>query len=332
MHFRVKSDFQRDNGSKKRPKGWLEKLEPSNDEDPLADCEKALRAAAQSLVDYLQQLYEDSVKYCAIIYFDEVHTLFSPQNGQDKRTPYYALMHVLSMLHDKRIFFVFLSTNSSLQTFAPTGANYPSIRVQNNSKLIPPFFKLPFDTFSRNFTAQAMQAGKLTLSGVCELEQMAKFGRPLWFSYYQSLPEAEKEKMIDLAVKKLEGSGTRAHLAALDARVLIDFDPFHPQAYSMQTKLMKSNLRCIFNIPKEREYIHSRYPSEPVLSEAAGHTLNLNVSIVDTAPEILMQALTTGLLAKDERASGKGGLALRLVKCMLRMQRRHRILNAQKSR
>jgi hypothetical protein len=121
-------------------------------------------------------------KFLAIVYFDEAHTL---QNvGEDDRlskgrNPYFALMHVLSTLENAPIFFIFLSTNSSLNAFAPTDAQYPSLRVQAGWNLIPPFFELPFDSFCYNFTEEVSKRGKLTLNGVCELEQMVKFGRPM---------------------------------------------------------------------------------------------------------------------------------------------------------
>ncbi|KAG7091989.1 hypothetical protein E1B28_008376 [Marasmius oreades] len=155
-------------------------LKPTNVQNPLRERRTALRAAATSLVERLQDLYgRVTDKFCAIVYFDEAHTLFPSNGGLHKCTPYFALMTVLNMIRDKRIFFVFLSTNPSLQTFAPNHALYPSIRVQNSYRLIPPFFELPFDTFSRGFTTQAKAEGKLTLAGVCDLGQMAKFGRPM---------------------------------------------------------------------------------------------------------------------------------------------------------
>lgn len=121
------------------------------------------------------------MEFPAIVYFDEADTLLSSSDGNvlHQRTPYFALMHTLSLITKIPIFFIFLSTNSTLQTFAPINAQHPSIRVQESSELIPPLFELPFDTFAYEFTKQAKKEGKLTLSGVCELGQMTKFGRPM---------------------------------------------------------------------------------------------------------------------------------------------------------
>ncbi|KAG7089193.1 hypothetical protein E1B28_010895 [Marasmius oreades] len=157
----------------------LEALQPPKYQKPLVHRAEALRVAAESLVNFLKKLYKTSVKFYAIVYFDEAHTLSLPSNKSHRRTPYYALMHVLNMIRKTPIFFVFLSTNSSLQTFTPSNSAYPSIRVQNDTKLIPPFFELPFDNFARKFTSEAKEVGKLTLAGVCELGQMTKFGRPM---------------------------------------------------------------------------------------------------------------------------------------------------------
>lgn len=119
----------------------------------------------------------------------------------------------------------------------------------------------------------------------------------------------DKDQVIDLAVTKLVGghvpqwAPSDALLVALDSRVLIGFDPVRSCSLTKQTKLIKSFMRCIFNIPKSRECVYSGYPSEPILSEAAGRILNPyrrkdESSIKNSAPEILGEAL---LLAKGER-------------------------------
>jgi hypothetical protein len=137
-----------------------------------------LTKAAHAFCNRLTQLHGPIAnKFFAIVSFDEAHTL--QRSGVPGRNPYFALMHVLSTLVENHIFFIFLSTNSSLSAFAPTDSDYPSVRVQKGSSLIPPFFELPFDVFCRDFTLNAKRQGKLTLNGVCELEQVVKFGRSM---------------------------------------------------------------------------------------------------------------------------------------------------------
>jgi len=121
-------------------------------------------------------------KFLAVAYFDEAHSMRNIRKDANQSkggNPYFALMHVLSTLESAPIFFIFLSTNSSLSTLAPPDAHYPSLRVQAGWKLIPPFFELPFDNFCHDFTKELEGRGELTLRGVCELDQIVKFGRPM---------------------------------------------------------------------------------------------------------------------------------------------------------
>lgn len=92
-----------------------------------------------------------------------------------------------------------------------------------------------------------------------------------------------------------------AKLAALDSHVLIQYDSFHANAKSTQTDLVKTYMRCVFNIPSGREYVWTGFPSEPMLAEAAARLLNSSRHINEYAPEILRNALESGLLAKGER-------------------------------
>jgi hypothetical protein len=93
-----------------------------------------------------------------------------------------------------------------------------------------------------------------------------------------------------------------AQLAALDCRVLIRFDPIHPNAREMQAELVRTYMRTIFNIPTSRDWMWSGYPSEPVLAEAAARLLNrTNTGIASLAPQILEWALNKGFVARGER-------------------------------
>jgi hypothetical protein len=147
-----------------------------------------LNEAANSLCGRLKQLH-DSIenKILAFAYFDEAHTLHKVDESGTGRNPYFIFMHVLSQLQNSPIFFIFLSTNPSLSTFALTDADYPSLRVQKGWKIIPPFFELPFDSFCYGLSKTLRDRGKLTLKNVCELEQVVKFGRPMWVLPHSSM-------------------------------------------------------------------------------------------------------------------------------------------------
>jgi hypothetical protein len=143
---------------------------------------ESLIKAATGFTSCLNALHGDvGDHFLAIVYFDEAHTL---QNVDTKlypegHTPYLALMHVLRELRDIPIFFIFLSTDSRLSSLPPNDMDYPSLRLRSGWKLIPSFFELPFDAFCQGFTTEVKERGKLTLDGVCELQQMVKFGRPM---------------------------------------------------------------------------------------------------------------------------------------------------------
>jgi hypothetical protein len=120
----------------------------------------------------LQGEVEDG--FVANVYFDEAHTLQVQQQNENVRNSYFSLLSALNALHDLPILFVFLSTNSCLNVFAPQNAPFPSLRVQGGLRLIPPYFELPYDTFAAGLMDEAQ-----TLSDVCKLEYFTKIGRPL---------------------------------------------------------------------------------------------------------------------------------------------------------
>ena len=134
-----------------------------------------LEAAASALVNRLMNLCKvtERNQFMAIVYFDEAHTLQETSNG--RKSPYTMLMHALSTISTVAIFFVFLSTNSSLNAFAPMSRFYPSIRVKSGEDLIHPFIELPFDTFYRTSGPHS----PLTLDQACKLDHIVKAGRPM---------------------------------------------------------------------------------------------------------------------------------------------------------
>jgi len=136
-----------------------------------------LKKAASDLECRIENLVgEKRDEFAVIVYFDEAHTLHNMGKGEGRQNAYFALMKVLAEISDQRIFFVFLSTNSSLNSFAPTNADYPSDRVNAGGDLIPPFFELNFDTFYRK---DEHTTTLLALEQVCKLEHVVKTGRPM---------------------------------------------------------------------------------------------------------------------------------------------------------
>jgi hypothetical protein len=157
----------------------------TTEDDILKAQQENMVAAAMNLVTRLKQLHgEIDDQFSAIVYFDEAHTLQDVVTGVDLKgkkiqSPYFTLMSALNALCEVPIFFVFLSTDSSLHTFTPQISIVSSFHIQGGLKLIQPYFKLPFDTFAVGATMEAEEAGELTLSKVCQLNHITKFGRPL---------------------------------------------------------------------------------------------------------------------------------------------------------
>jgi hypothetical protein len=93
---------------------------------------------------------------------------------------------------------------------------------------------------------------------------------PRWHSYYLSLPDDEKSLTIKLAVNKFGAASfetdTAMQLAALDCRVLLQYDPYNREARDIQKKLVKSYMRVVFMIPENREFMWSGFSSEPMIN------------------------------------------------------------------
>ncbi|CAE6472857.1 unnamed protein product, partial [Rhizoctonia solani] len=182
-------------------------------------------------------------------YFDEAHNLTVPPKvieGVRSWTLYHNLGKVLAELSTLPIFFVFLSTNSHLQKFAPVARDYPSYRASDGSFLIPPFTELPFNIFVPEMYKTLETSNKArSLANACTTEVMSGMGRPLWFAHYQrwnaqqrnsteSLKAQKVDDIITFANEKLTlQGGTKDHvaeseLAALSIRVGITFDSRTP--------------------------------------------------------------------------------------------------------
>jgi hypothetical protein len=140
---------------------------------------QTLQNAAHALLQRLDELYQETGKpfvskpFKLLVYFDEAHRL---QMSSKSNNAYDSLMNAISSINGRSIFFVFLSTDPRIRSFNSINVDYD---IEDKRDLTQPFFELPFDTFSRNFWSEVKAADKMTLAGVCELEQMTKFGRPM---------------------------------------------------------------------------------------------------------------------------------------------------------
>ncbi|KAG8732643.1 hypothetical protein FRC10_000786 [Ceratobasidium sp. 414] len=227
-----------------------------------------------------------------------------PSGKNQTRTPYHNLGRVLSELVNEPIFFIFLSTNSCLESFAPTAANHPSAREVQGQQLISPFTELPFDVFEE-------KTMPLTLAALCTTERMVKFGRALWQAQREICPD---RNIIGFAVDKLTAAGLPEHefdsrLAALGVRIGITFRAVNPAGHAAQSRLVETHMRVVYSIPQHRAYMHTGYSSEPILAEAAARYLNgRGKQIAKVGPKNLSQACHQGFLARGERGELFGRL------------------------
>ncbi len=63
-------------------------------------------------------------------------------------------------------------------------------------------------------------------------------------------------------------------LAVIDSAITLNYEPLQERNRALHDDLVAGHARIIFAIPKHREYMHSGYPSEPILAEAANQILH----------------------------------------------------------
>ncbi|CAE6438410.1 unnamed protein product [Rhizoctonia solani] len=279
----------------------------------VCNLEGSLRDSCAKLMEFIQP--SQSAGNACFVYFDEAHSLTegvqdpSP-NKKHKRSAYHNLGTVLSKLTDYRIFFIFLSTNSRLEGFAPPPSHYPSDRVTLGSELIPPFTELPFDIYENEVLQGVVDdVGALTLESVCATKAMVGFGRTLWYAQREIKPE---KNIFEFVLDKLTASGLSIDdslLAALGVRVGITFDKTNNASYCTESRLVESHLRVVYSIPRHRGFMDTGSPSEPVVAEAASRYLNgPGLDITQVGPQRLSVELEKGLLARGERGELAGRL------------------------
>ncbi|KAB5596236.1 hypothetical protein CTheo_221 [Ceratobasidium theobromae] len=293
-----------------------------------------LRSSCGMLLKALAPQTTKGRRFC-LVSFDEAHDLTKlpgkTLDGEITRSPYHNLLEVLTGLQDLRVFFVFLSANSSLHQFAaPIQASHPSARsfAHHGNYLYPPITELPFDIFLKDYLESIKP---YTLEKLCTFEAMSKFGRGLWHTYYQewSMEQDAKDAtfssrssteifdlgtVIELARVKLQPSqpddpskahlAPKAYLAAIGIRVGFTLDPSTTLAREVESELVEQHMRVVIAVPADRRLMRTCAPSEPILAEAAGHMCNL----YEDAPQTLDSYFGEGILAHGERGEVVGRL------------------------
>jgi hypothetical protein len=117
------------------------------------------------------------------IYFDEAHVLTQVEPGRlpPLQSRYDLLGFVLTKMNTLPFFAVFLSTNSSIGSFAPSTYEIPSLWGLQSTVLHAPFTELSFDAFAENSFASLSRENPtgVRLQDVWNLDYLVKFGRPM---------------------------------------------------------------------------------------------------------------------------------------------------------
>jgi hypothetical protein len=113
-----------------------------------------------------------------MLYFDEAHVLAEKKviKDPDGKNMYDVMCSCFNFFLSSPIFVIYLSTNSNISDLAPTGPLARSGRARENAdSLQAPVTETPFDCFPKF----VVKSDDLRLEHVCEVEFMARFGRPM---------------------------------------------------------------------------------------------------------------------------------------------------------
>ncbi|ETW78247.1 hypothetical protein HETIRDRAFT_120113 [Heterobasidion irregulare TC 32-1] len=156
---------------------------------------------------------------------------------------------------------------SQLQELAVPAYLQSSFRVEHGTMLSPPFTELSFDTFA---------------TGLYTSLKEQSLNEPV------SLNSHEPSAGDDLSLT--------AKMACLSVRILLDFDSVDETGRATVSELVEWHTRVVFAVPKHRQFMRTRTPSEPILAETAARFLN-----IDRHGEMQLRIDELGYLALSER-------------------------------
>jgi hypothetical protein len=62
--------------------------------------------------------------------------------------------------------------------------------------------------------------------------------------------------------------GKIARTAVVDVQLMLDYEPRQEASHQLQVELVASHMCICYLVPQSHEYMHSGYPSEPILAKA----------------------------------------------------------------
>ncbi len=161
------------------------------------------------------------------------------EDDQHTHSAFHALGYVLAHIQTQPVVTLFLSTNYVLQPIAPASQLHPSALEKTTS--LAPYTELPFDVFSRGLCSLLKHEGKRTLDSVCRMEQIVRFGRPLYLFSSSSLSQLQlisrwysqyHFRGAELSPRDFTEHST-SQFAALDSRILLALMSANPLLESL---------------------------------------------------------------------------------------------------
>ncbi|KAJ2935542.1 hypothetical protein H1R20_g1554, partial [Candolleomyces eurysporus] len=249
----------------------------------------------KAIIEKVPAVKSGAQQLSIFMYVDEAHTLDEEVGGS---TLYELLIKALNVFHGQSFFVLFISTVSrdhqpvEPRRLAPSGRMLMPEIVPY--KLLAPYTEMPFDCHETFPLSPGMK-----LEETQSVEFLVRFGRPLFWTLFESLNSESNIK--GLAIYKLTCSpnlqlrslATEAKLAVLDTLLNLRYRSLRLH-YSMIKEMVGSHMRTVYSAPRSREYMHSGYPSEPILAEAAMEILHRNQSgtlggrVVDAAAQLFI--------------------------------------------
>jgi hypothetical protein len=253
--------------------------------------------------DFLSKLTVLSTTPLKVLFvLDEVHVLFMEKMKKLNEHLFVNFNRAFQIFDNfKGILCITADTASKFSFILPTQKDHISDRVSvQGDKLLPPFYRV--GTIDCNVDSKVApislktvtsKDGKTltiengtTLEAIMRRENIAKYGRPLWWSLLKS--NYDLEELLRLAKRKLIGlnSSTQlsdpkslslsACLAVFGCRLQFAFRP----SYEIAAELTSSHLGVVDFISKDRDILLMSYTSEPVVAEAAAMLMDPSGNIL----------------------------------------------------
>lgn len=239
---------------------------------------------------------------------------------------------------------IFLGTNSKVADFLPLKEHSSARYFYSSMKVPGPFTALAWDIEVKdpNLTYETLK-----YSNLADMKWLARFGRPNWLALLAASLNNEfssrykdTDQIITLAMNKLHqmnlNGGFRELFtipfaqisnklssekekyiltcsAILGVLAIIDLDFSSPKRAAT---LVASRLRWAVGCNKDRTFLLTAYPSEPVLAEAASRLLYMRIPEAED-PDIVLKTTLTVIATEVERGGydvgGDGELVARIL-------------------